>query len=347
MISKFIILGIIIFIKAIFASSETAFTYLNKAKFNQMSKNNKNKSRLKILKIKEFLDNKIKLFGTAKVGMTLAELFASAFAAETFVRELKEQFEIIGLNTNWGYGLSIVIVTLILSYFTLVFGELIPKRIARNNPERVAYRTIGCLAIFSKIIFVFEKFIQESEKLFAKIFGIKNEPSEKLTEKELKMIIAEGKDQGLLDENEKKLLYNALKFDDLKIKDIMIEKENMVFINEEYTKEKIFEIIKKYRYTRIPVYAKTRNNIIGVLNIKDLLVKSLNEKGKLDINLKELLREPIYVTKDENINKIFSAMQVNNKQIAIVKDENNKVIGMITMEDIIEKLLGNIIDEFD
>jgi len=347
MSTEIIILAIIIYVKAIFAAAETAFTYLNKAKFNQMSKNARNKSQRKILKIKELLDNKLRIFGITKIGMTFAELFATVFVAETFIEQFEYKLDILGLNTVFLHILALIIVTIILSYFTLVFGELIPKRVARNNPEKVAYRTVNVLTIFSKSNYIFERILVASENFFSRIFGIKNEPSEKLTEKELKLIIAEGKDQGIYDEDEKKLLYNVLKFEHLKIKDIMIPKEKMVFLNIEYPKEKVLEIIRKYKYTRIPVYSGKKDNVIGILNVKDILVKTLDEVGMLNIKLKEILREPIFVTKNGNIDEMFKTMQLNNKHIAIVKNEEGNVEGMLTMEDIIEKILGNIIDEFD
>lgn len=188
---KIIILGIIIYIKGIFSSAETAYTYLNKAKFNQMSKR---KNKIKERKINKLLENKLSIFGTTKVGVTFAELLASAFAAEVFMSKLETQFEALGIEKVPAYVLSLVIITIILSYFTLVFGELLPKRIARNNPEKVAYRTANVLTAFSKINYIFEKILVGSENLFAKLFGIKNEPNEGLTEKEIKMIIAEGKE---------------------------------------------------------------------------------------------------------------------------------------------------------
>lgn len=343
---NFLILGIIVFIKAIFASADTAFTYLNKAKFNQMAKvSNKERVNKKVLRIKEMLDHKLRLFGITKVGMTLAELFASAFAAEAFVSTISQKISILGANTTVQYILSIVIVTLILSYFTLVFGELIPKRIGRNSPEKIAYKTINILTAFSKINYIFEILLRESEEFFSKIFGIKNEPTEKLTQREIKMIIAEGLEQNLYDIQEKKLLNNALKFDNFKVKDIMIPKQDITYINIADNFEKISNIILKDKYTRIPVYEKTKDNIIGVLNVKDILMEKLKSNKKIEIN--KILRDPIIVTKEEKIDKVFYNMQLNNKHIAIVKNKDNKVEGMVTMEDIIEKLLGNIIDEFD
>ena len=220
------------------------------------------------------------------------------------------------------------------------------KKIARNNSEKVAYKIVNILNVFSISIFIFEKILKVSEKFFSKIFGIKDEPSEKLTEREIKLIIAEGKDQGVFDADEKVLLYNALKFDNLKIKHVMKPKEKIIDINIDDDKEKIFETIKKCKYTRIPVYEKNQNNIIGVLNTKDLLMQLLEHKhSKFDI--RKILREPLYVVKEDKMDKVFHNMQLNNKHIAIVKDKERKVEGILTMEDILEKLVGNIVDEFD
>lgn len=340
MFIKFAILIIIIGIKGIFSAADTAFTYLNKAKFNQMSKHAKKASKRKITKIKTMLDNKLKFFGTTRIGITLAELFASAFAAEAFVGNLAEKFEEIGVSNSFQYIFSVIIITIILSYFTLVFGELIPKRIARNKPEKVAYKTINALTFFASINAVFEKVLRVSESFFSKILGLKDEPEEKLTERELKLIIAEGKDQGMFDTYEKNLLYNALKFDDFKIKQIMKPKEEITYINITDDIEKIKKTIRRSKFTRIPVYEKNKDNVIGIIHLKDLLISQTN-------NIKDILREPLYINKDERIDNIFRAMQLNNKHMAIVKNAEEKVEGMLTMEDILEKLVGNIIDEHD
>ena len=340
MFFKFAVLVFIIGIKAVFSAADTAFTYLNKAKFNQMSKHVRKPSERKILKIKSMLDNKLKFFGTTRIGITLAELFASAFAAEAFVWMLADKFKELGINNSLQYVLSVIVVTIILSYFTLVFGELIPKRIARNKPESVAYKTINIVSICASINVIFERILRVSEKFFSNLLGIKDEPEEKLTERELKLIIAESKDQGMFDTYEKNLLYNALKFDDFKVKQIMKPKEEITYINIADDMEKIKNTIIKSKFTRIPVYEKNKDNVIGILHVKDMLIGDTN-------NIKEILREPLYINKDDRMDNVFRAMQLNNKHIAIVKNVNDKVEGMITMEDILEKLVGNIIDEHD
>ena len=141
MLVKFLILIFIIYIKSIFTSAETAFTYLRKAKINQISKGKRANKKTK--RIKELLDNKAKLFGTTKIGMTFAELFVSVFAAEAFVSTITKELLNYGINITGGNIISIIFVTIVLSYFTLVFGEFIPKRLARNNPEKIAYKTVN------------------------------------------------------------------------------------------------------------------------------------------------------------------------------------------------------------
>lgn len=346
MITKFLILAIIVAAKAVFSSFETAITYLNKAKFSQMSKNPRLKSRRKILKIKAFLDDKIKTFTTTRIGMTLAEQLASIFAAEEFVNQMANTLNLWGLNSTVAYIFTIVIVTLLLSYFTIVFGELLPKKAARNHPERTAYRYVDLFIIFSKINTPFEAILTWSEKVFSKILRIKDEPEEKLTEKEIKLIIAESNSQGLFDDEEKKLLFNAIKFDSLKVREIMQPREKIIALNIDSSNEKITETIKKYKYTRLPIYSKTKDNIIGFINLKDILLNSLEDE-KIDINLKSLIREPLFITRNEKVDVVLKNMQLNNKHLAIIKEPNGVIEGLVTLEDIVEKLVGSILDEYN
>lgn len=343
MLLKFLILIIIIYIKSIFTSSETAFTYLRKAKINQESKSIRADKKTK--RIKELLDNKNKLFGTTKVGVTIIELFASVFAVEAFVNNMVKWLQINGIDIALAYFMSIIIVTIILSYFTLVFGELIPKRIARSHPEKTAYRNINKIYLISKINYAFEKLLIASENIFIKLLNLEKDLPEKLTERELKLIIAEGKDQGIYDEDEKRLLNNALKFDNLKAKDIMIPKDKIKFINIKKDYNEIIQEIVECKYTRIPVYEKSKDNIIGILNVKDIIFENSKDKNK-EIDLRALLREPLYSRKDEYIDNIFKELSLNKKHMTIIK-QDDKVLGIITMEDILEKIVGNIYDEFE
>ena len=334
-------MAIIVWIKSIFSAADTAFTYLNKAKFSQMSKKNFRAER-----IKQLLDNKTRFYGVVRSGATMCELLLSAIAAEAFVSTMVEKFNIFNLEKGIMYAIAIVIVAAVLSYFSLVFGELLPKRIAKNAPEKTAYRTVGFLYVISKINYPFEKLLKFSEKLFSRILGIKDEKKEKLTEQEIKMIIAEGKDQGMYDQNEKRLLVNALKFNNKKVKDALIPKEKIDFININSTYEEVMENIKKYKFTRIPVFENNKNNIVGILNIKDIVLEYINEKEK-NLQIKDIMRETFFVKREDKLEEVFSIMKLNKRHLVLVKDNEGNVEGILTLEDIMEELVGEIIDEFD
>jgi len=336
-----ILIFIIVFIKSIFSASETAFTYINKAKIHQMSKKNKRAER-----IYKMLEKNHKLFGITEVGITMCELFASVIAAEVFINKLAIFFMELTLNEVIAKILSIIIITIILSYFLLVFGLLIPKRIARNNPEKTAFALINVLSILSILNYPFEKLINFSTHIICKILGVKENPKDMLTEKEIKMIITEGKEQGIIDKVEKEILFKTLRYNDILVKDIMIPKEEVDFINVKDDTDKVLLNIKKFKYTRIPVYKDSKDNVIGIINIKDIILQS-EENKKICIDIEKILRPVNFIGKDGKITNAFKSMQLNKQAMMVVIDKDKKVLGIITMEDIIEVLIGNIVDEYD
>lgn len=336
-----IILAIIVFVKAIFSAADTAFTYTSKFKISQESKKN-----IKARQIKKMLDDKNRVFEIIEVGIVMAELFASAFVAEVYLGRLSEFVMNYGISQELSVILATIIITIILSYILLIFGGVLPKKIARKNPEKMAYRLIGILQILAFINIPFEKLIKVSIKMFSRIFGLKEEEEDKLTEREIKMIIAEGKDQGIVNQIEKDIAIKALKFNDIAVKEIMIPKEDIKFINIKESSERIIEDIRKCKYTRIPVFEGTRDNVIGFLNIKDLILED-NVNFKKGIKLKEMLRPIIVVIKEERISSVFKVMKSNRQSLMMVEDKDRKIVGLITMEDILERLVGKIFDEYD
>lgn len=341
MATRILILVVIIIVKAIFSAADTAFTYTSKFKIAQESKKN-----VKARKIKKMLDDKNRLFEIIEVGIIMAELLASAFVAEVFLGKLTDILVTKNISENAATILAVIIITVILSYVLLIFGTILPKKMARNNPEKTAYRLIGILQVLAIINIPFEKIIKVSIKVLSKILGIKDEPEDKLTEREIKMIIAEGRDQGVVDQIEKEIAIRALKFNDISVKEIMTSKENISFINIKEEPDKIIENIRKCKYTRIPIFNGTKDNIIGILNIKDLV---LEETGttKNRINLDKILRPVIVVPKGEKISSIFKIMKANRQGMVMIEDKEKKIIGLVTMEDILEELVGKIFDEYD
>ena len=340
---RIFLLIIMIIIKAIFSASDTAFTYINKSKISQESKKNK-----KAKKIKNMIENNHRFFGIIEVGITMVELLASAYAAEVFMTPFSKYLITKGVESNLSILISIIVVTIILSYFLLIFGSVIPKRLARNNPEKTAYRLINILSFLAILNTPFEKLVTFSSKIFCKIFRIEERDKNILSEKEIKMMILEGKDQGIVDKIEKDILFNALKFNDITVKKIMRPKEEIDFINVKEDINKVLKNIKKYKYTRIPVFETNKDHVIGILNVKDIALKLAEGKDiNSDFNLKEIVRNVMFVQKEEKIPYAFKTMQINRQSMMIVLDENEKVVGLITMEDIIEKLVGKIFDEYD
>ena len=339
--SKIIILIIMIIIKGIFSAADTAFTYLNKTKISQESKKNK-----KAKKIKNMIENNHRFFGIIEVGITMIELIASAYAAEVFVNPFSNYLIQKGIGEVLSIVIAIGVVTIILSYFLLIFGSVFPKRIAKNNPEKTAYCLINILSFLAIVNRPFEKIIRYSTKIFCKIFKIKENDKNVLSEKEIKMMILEGKDQGIVNRIEKDILFKTLKFNDITVKKIMKSKDEIDFINVKEDINKVLKNIKKYKYTRIPVFEGNKDHIIGILNVKDIAIHLADDK-ELDFNLCSILRPVMFTNKEEKIPYVFKNMQINRQSMMIVLDEKEKVVGLITMEDIIEELVGKIFDEYD
>lgn len=342
MFINIIIIAILIILKSIFTSSETAFTYLNRSKINQMAKTGDKKS----IKIKNMLENPNRLFSCIKVGVTFLEFVASTYAAEAFLIKIQDKFIFLNLTQRVNQLISIMILTVILAYIMLVFGDMLPKKIAKNNPEKTSFLLITPLHILSKLIYPFEVILNVSLDFISKVFNIKDETNEKLTEKEVKMMILEGEDEGLLDAHARKIMINSLEFDDLVIKDVMKSRDKTLFLDINSSSKHLMAELRKYQYTRIPVYDEKIDNIIGILNMKDIILKYGRGSNIFKIDIKKLLRKPFFINKDDKVDEIFKVMQLNSQSIAIVKN-NDRVEGIVTIEDMLEKLVGNIFDEYD
>jgi len=339
--TSIIFLIVIIVIKAVFSAADTALLYVNKAKISQMSKKNKRAKR-----IKELINNSHKFYGAIEVVITMCELFGTFLAEAAFYNALTISLMTLAISYEASKILSIIIIAVVLSYVLLLFGAILPKKIARNYPERTAFFLVNIVWIVTKLNTPFEKIITLSANVFSRLFGIKNNPKDKLTEKEIRMILREGMDQGIIANSEKEIIFNTLKFDDFLVKDVMIPKDKSHFINITDSKEKILDNIKKYKYTRIPVFKTSKDNVVGVLNIKDIILEyAENNDGNWE--LKEIIRDVMFVLENQKIADLFKNMQVNSQSFAIVVNDKKEVKGIITLEDIIEKLVGNISDEYD
>ncbi len=340
MIVKSCIVFILILVNGVFSASEIAFLSLDKLELKSKVKD-KNK---KAIKIDKMLKNTSSFLATIQIGITLAGFLASAFAADTFVDNLVLYLDFIKISESILKPILVVIVTCILSYFTLVLGELVPKKVAMAYPEKVAYSVVSIIDILMKCTYPFVLLLTSSTNIISKMLGIKDKKSKPITEERIKEIIVNGTDEGAIEEGEKKLIFNIFNFNDVEASQIMTPKENVVSIDVDITKEKLLNIIKKSKFTRMPVYNKEKDYIIGILNIKDIIVDYKKYKR---LNILDMMHNPIFVNENDKVDDIFKIMQAKHQAMVIVKDDDDNFVGIITMEDTIEEIVGNIFDEFD
>ena len=341
MISRLIVLVLLIAVNAFFAAAEIAFISLNDAKIERQSKEGNKKAR----QIKKMLKEPTRFLSTIQIGITLAGFLSSAFAADAFASELApilDNLFPLGLTT-WT-NVSIIIITLILSYFSLVFGELVPKRIAMKNPEKIAFGTIGIIKLIYTLTVPFVKLLTWSTNLVSKIFGVTGVEEETVTEEEIRMMVDVGEEKGSIDETEKELINNVFEFNDKVASEVMIHRKEIYAIDVQSDIGDILSELKEYKYSRIPVYEDNIDNIVGMLYIKDLLAYVYLKK---EVKIKKIMREVYFVPENKPINDLFRELQKNKHQIAVVLDEYGGTAGLITMEDILEELVGNIFDEYD
>lgn len=333
---------VLILLNAYFAATEIAYISLNDAKINKQAKEGNKKAK----QIEIMLKNPSKFLATIQIGITFAGFLSSAFASEAFADDLapilNNIFPMISLEI-W-QGISIIIITLILSFFTLVFGELVPKRLAMKYYEKIAYATIGVIKAISVFTSPFVKLLTAATNIVSKIFGVSEGEEEIITEEEIKMMIDEGEEKGTIEQEEKVLLNNVFAFNDIIVSEIMTPRIDMFAIEIHEDVNELLDKIDEYKYSRIPVYEESIDNIEGILFIKDML-KAVKENQKIDI--RKIMREPYFVPESKEIDELFRELQKSKQQMAIVIDEYGGTAGLITMEDIIEELMGNIFDEYD
>ncbi len=342
MISQLIFLFILILLNAYFAATEIAFISLNDAKIEKQAKDGNKKAK----QIQKMLKNPSKFLATIQIGITLAGFLSSAFASDAFAGMLapvlNEWMPFISIAT-W-QNISIVIITIILSFFTLVFGELVPKRLAMKYYEKISFATIGVIKGISVVTAPFVKLLTWSTNLVSKIFGVGEQEEEIVTEEEIKMMVNQGEEKGSIEENEKELINNVFEFNDIIASEIMTYRTDIYAIEINEDVYEILDEIDEYKYSRIPVYEETIDDIKGILFLKDILKLVSTRK---EFKIADIMREAYFVPESKPIDEIFEELQANKMQMAIVVDEYGGTAGLLTMEDILEELVGNIFDEYD
>ena len=338
---QIVIIIILTGINAFFSSAEMAIVSLNKNKLKILIEEGNKKAIL----LDNLLKEPSKFLSTIQVGITLASFFASASAATGLSQYLSNTLK--PLNIPYSNQISMILITFILSYITLVFGELIPKRIALRNSENIGLSSVGIIVFISRIFSTFVKFLTFSTNLVLTVLRMKEDNiEEKVSKEELRSLVEVGKEHGVINETEQEMIENIIEFDEKIAREIMIPRTKVFLIDKNISIHELFENKEIGKYSRIPVYENEADNIIGILLTKDLMMEAY-KKGFDNIKVSDLVQEAYFVPETKNVNNLFNEMQLEKKHIAILIDEYGGFSGIVTLEDLIEEVMGNIDDEFD
>lgn len=342
---EILLLILLIALNAFFAATEIALISLNDNKIKLMAE----EGDVKAKKLVKLLGEPSRFLATIQIGITLAGFLASAFAAESYAGPLVELLERMGIpipKVVLG-PIVVILITIVLAYVTLVLGELVPKRVAMKKAESIAFKVVGPLSILSTITYPFVKLLTLSTNFFLRLLGIDpNSTDDDVTEEEIRMMVDVGEEKGTIDKQEKFMINNVFEFNNKTAGDIMTHRVELVAVPIETELPELVGIINKEHYTRIPVYEGNVDNIVGVLHVKDLL-RLLDDGLSDSFDLIENIRKPLYIPILRKTNEIFVEMKLAQTHMAIVLDEYGGTAGIITIEDLLEEIVGNIFDEYD
>ena len=346
-ILKVVLLFALILVNAFFAMSEMAIVTLNDSKMEKMADEGHKKAK-KVLRLTE---DSSRFLSTIQVGVTLAGFLTSAVAATSFssilTAWLTDLFSItdksvIGLVAS----LSLILITIIISYFSLVLGELLPKRIAMHNPESISFRVVGILLFFKAIMRPIVALLSVSTNGMLRLFGINpKDTPQAVTEEEIRMLVDVGEEKGVIEESQKEMINNIFEFDDIVAADVMTHRTDVVAIDINDSFTTVLKTAIEEGYSRIPVYDDDLDDIKGVLYVKDLLKFVGQDLPKRGVS--KLMRKAYFVPESKKCGELFSEMTEKRIQLAIVSDEYGGFAGIVTIEDLLESIVGNMQDEYD
>lgn len=318
---------ILIGLSGFFSMSETALMSLNKIKLRHMVEEGVAGAK----SVEKLIEDPNRLLGAILIGNNVVNIGASSLAT------------VLATNIfgNSGVGIATGVITILV----LIFGEITPKSIAKQKSETVALMVVKPIQF---IVFIFKPFVYVFtiiSSLFIRLLGgDPNKAESFITEEELKTMVDVSEEEGVLENVEKEMIFNIFDFVDLQVKDVMVQRVDIVAVDEEATYDEVMDIIKSEQFSRIPVYSETIDNVIGVINVKDFaMVENIRE----DFNVTKYVREPFYTFEFKKIVELFKEMKKARNHIAVVLDEYGGTVGLVTIEDLVEEIVGEIEDEYD
>lgn len=321
-----LILILLIFFSAFFSSIETAYSCASRIKLKLLANNGNKKAQKALILIEEKFD---RLITTVLVGNNIVNLTAATVSTLFFS---------VLLNNSIN---APVVSTVVLTVVILIFGEITPKFIAKTFPESFVTNFYPVLMLFYYVLYPFNLLFSSWKWLITKLFKLKQDDI--VTEEEIMTVVEEAEEDGTIKEEETNLIRSVIEFDDLEVGDIYVPRVNIVAVSIDDDNEKILNLFQKEEYSRLPVYKDSVDQIVGIIHNKEFYKQYFNGS----VNLKDILQDVYYTTEHVKISNLFKQLQKKNIHMAIVLDEYGGTLGLVTLEDIIEELVGEIYDEFD
>lgn len=340
-IPQLILVFILTAINAFFSSAEMAIVSVNKNKIKILAEDGDKRAKL----LEKIIEDQSSFLATIQVGITLAGFLSSAVAATGISGMVFEKLK--NFNIPYKNQISIIVVTILLSYITLVFGELIPKKIALQRKEKIALSSVNIIYMTSIIAKPFIKILSISSSIILKLIRFnENKNEENVSKEEIQALILEGEAEGAIDEDEKDMINGIFEFNDRLSKEIMTSRKDTYLIDICDDVNEYLDDLINFQYSRVPVYENDIDNVIGILYIKDFFVEA-RKVGFENVNIRKILHKPYFVPETKKINELFKELQSNRNHMAILIDEYGGFSGIVTMEDLIEEVMGDIDDEYD
>ncbi|WP_411169214.1 HlyC/CorC family transporter [Clostridium sp. MB05] len=324
---QIILLVILLVMSGFFSMSETALMALSKIRIRHMVEEGVKGAKL----IEKLTEDPSRLLGAILIGNNIANIGASALATSIALKAFGER----------GVG----IVTIIMTILVLIFGEITPKSIAKQNSEKVALRVSNPINIIVRLFKPLVSIFTLISSLFIRLLGGDPKATEPfITEEELKTMVGVSEEEGVLEDVEKEMIFNVFEFADAQVKDVMVQRVDVIAVDVNAAYDEVINIIKTEQFSRIPVYNQNIDDVIGILNVKDLIIAS---QSKENFNVSDYMREPYYTFEFKKITELFSEMKNTRNHMAVVLDEYGGNVGIVTIEDLIEEIVGEIEDEYD
>lgn len=346
-IIKIVLLFVLVLVNAFFAMSEIAIISLNDNKIERMAEEGHKKAK-KILKLTA---NSSNFLSTIQIGVTLAGFLTSASASESFagplVETLVKKSEFCCAHASTVNVICIIVITIITSYFSLVLGELVPKKIAMQKSEKISFAVVDVLLFVAAVTKPFVKVLSLSTNGVVRLFGLDpNADEENVTEEEIRMLVDVGEEKGVIEGTQAEMIDNIFEFDDIDVGDIMTHRTDMVAVESDKSVAEVVELAIEEGYSRIPVFNEDPDDIVGIIYIKDLL-KYVGKSVPESIKISDIMRSATFVPETKSCGDLFKQMTESHTQLAVVVDEYGGTAGIVSLEDLVESIVGNIQDEYD